>query len=284
MVHKNSKKTASSIFRFNTFRFGSGWILFCIIIPFLVLLFYGLRRDCYNFNQYLLSLIIGFSGLSVIIINYIKPRNPFQGNWLLPRSVQMSTEEEKVLQFLIVSKQAKRLYINLGIFLFFLPFIAIFFINFLFPIQGNKTVKIDPIAMGSVGYVICSVLLYCFIIERYITSRWDEIQKMKLDLNDKYKRYSESWHKEIGSQRNKSSLISDVLSIDPNTPFDLRLFMILMLIVGSIGLIIWGMGALGFLFNKISMHNFILRIIGLISGIILINISARMWYKTQKKL
>ncbi len=74
------------------------------------------------------------------------------------------------------------------------------------------------------------------------------------------------------------------MSIDPNMPFNLRLFMILVMIAGSIVLIIWGIGAVAILFDRISMHNFVVRIIGLISGVVLLNIGAKMWYKIQKKI
>ncbi len=203
-MKKNTKKINNPFLIF-----GNLWMLFFVILPIMGVTFLALWRDCRNFNSLLLSFIIASSSLIIAVVNYIKPRNPFEGNWLMPRSTQLTKEEEQALRFLILSKKAKQLVIKTGIFLIIQPFILIFLLNFLFPVEGNdalvastyKAGGFKPIVLSFLFYSMYSLLFYSFVLERYIIFHWDEIQKMKIELPTKYECFSENLRKDVSLQK-----------------------------------------------------------------------------------
>ncbi|MCX5699194.1 MAG: hypothetical protein NTX01_05815 [Candidatus Omnitrophica bacterium] len=288
LKEKQIRKTSSiknpPFFYSSMLVYGQSWILF-ILVPFFYLILYGIFRDYYKLNVLWVYLVIAMGSLLATLRIAIKPPNPFGESWLCSRTTAMLTEEErKVLTFLKTSKTIKKIAIITGSILF-LSILVFPLIKLLthYNTYNYITKKVNLFVLFGVAFIygFSSYLFLIFIISRYIINHWKEIQQSDIEPWPKDKSYSTGpfrYH-----VQNDGYLIGDILAIDPNMPFNWYDFLIILAIFLSICLIFWGVGAMAILFSKMAIAIFILKTASFITGIVILNIGAKMWYKKHKK-
>lgn len=286
MVKNNKLITSikkSPFFYGSMLTYGEPWMLFILVLFFLIIM-QAFFRGYYKLDIWI-YLMIASGSLPVTVRFFIKPPNPFGEGWLQPRPTAMLSEEErKALTFLKTSKTLKKISLITGSILFFLIFIFPLLKLITHPNYHDyysKTKFFGPLLALTFLYYVFSHLLFIFIIYHYVIIHWDEIQRLDITPWPKDKPYSTGPFRYRGTE--EGSFISELLSIDPNTPFNWYDFLIISGVFLSIGLIFWGMGVIAILFNKIAILPFVLKMISFIAGIIILKISSGMWYKRHKK-
>ena len=145
--------------------------------------YFGMWRDCYSFGPLFLSASVSAFGFLTTIINYIKPRNPFDGNEHMPQLQELSVSEEKVVKFLRPSKQARQLIIMAGIFLIVQSFLIFMILNhFFYPKKDNDFYKFQ--SSEFVNEKRPGLLLKVLKDSGFIITGWEEpVDKLNMLLD-----------------------------------------------------------------------------------------------------